>query len=121
MGGVRRPGRFLVTVGCQPDNAIGGLHETLVVRRDNDDPPLVCDVAEELNHIVDPRLIQMRGRLVGDQQRRIEGEGARDGDPLLLASGQTARLVRPAPRHADSQEQFIGPPARSTWMHAGSP
>ena len=35
----------------------------------------------------------MGGRLVGEHQRRVEGEGTGDRDPLLLASAQVAGLV----------------------------
>ena len=31
--------------------------------------------------------MELTGRLVGDQQSRVSGQGPRDGYPLLLAAG----------------------------------
>ncbi len=40
------------------------------------------------------RLIEIAGRLVGEQNARRVGDGARDGDALLLAAGQFRRPMR---------------------------
>ena len=42
------------------------------------------------------RAVEVAGRLVGDDQRRIGDQRARDRDALLLAAGQLVRVVRPS-------------------------
>ena len=37
--------------------------------------------------------VEIAGRLVGEQQRRVGDDGARDRDALLLAAGELARVV----------------------------
>ena len=49
----------------------------------------VADEAQEkVEHGVAGRLVEVAGRLVGEDQFRPGGEGAADGDALLLAAGE---------------------------------
>jgi hypothetical protein len=70
-----------------------------VVGRDHDRPPLVGEPAERRGQVAAPLGIQGRGRLVHQQDRRLERERARDGDALRFAAGQLvrhgARTARP--------------------------
>ena len=53
------------------------------------------------------RAVEVAGRLVGEDQRRIVGQRPRDGDALLLAAGQLRRIVMPAIVQADFVEQRL--------------
>ena len=49
-------------------------------------------------------LIQISGRFVGQQQRRIRRERARDGNALLLSAGKfTGTMVRAIPKPTSSR------------------
>ena len=52
------------------------------------------DVAQELEDAARRALVEVAGRLVGDQHERIVDERARDRDALLLAAGELARIGR---------------------------
>jgi hypothetical protein len=49
--------------------------------------------------------VQLTGGLVGDQQRRVVGEGAGDGDPLLLPAGQLTGPLGGVVGEADEGEE----------------
>jgi hypothetical protein len=74
---------------------------------------------EEAVQLVRIPRVQVARRLVGEQERRRAGQRARHGDPLLLAAGQPARLMRQARREADRSEQVLGAPRRCGLGHAG--
>ena len=52
--------------------------------------------------------VEVAGGFVGEQHVRLRREGAGNGDPLLLAAGELARIVAQALAEADSLEQFSG-------------
>ena len=56
--------------------------------------------------------VEIAGRLVGQQDRRIVGQGACDGHALLLAARQLRRIVMPAIAQAHFVQQRVGPPRR---------
>ena len=51
--------------------------------------------------------IEVARRLVGEQDERLAGDGAGDGDALLLAAGELARQMLRAMRHADALERRL--------------
>ena len=53
--------------------------------------------------------IQGAGRFVGHDDRRVGGNGAGDGHPLLLAAGHLGRLVAGAVRQAHLLQRFLRP------------
>ena len=56
--------------------------------------------------------VEIPGWLVGEDQRRIVGQRARNGDALLLAARQLRRIVMPAIVQADLVEQRLRARAR---------
>ena len=80
----------------------------MVVGRDHDHPFARGELADEAQHRLDLDEVEVRGRFVGEHQRRIERDRARDGDALLLAAAQVARPVRHAVLQADLGEQLGG-------------
>jgi len=78
--------------------------------RDQHQGGLALDVA--LEHQLDDfgagRLVEIAGRLVGDEDRRIGHQRTRECDALLLTAGQLCRIVVAALRKADCRELTRG-------------
>ena len=66
----------------------------------------LADQVEDQILILD---VDVGGRLIGQEQRRLIGQGPRDGDPLLLADGKLRRPVRGAMAQADALQELHGP------------
>ena len=62
-------------------------------------------LAQQIHHRFAALRIEVAGRLVGEQDERLAGDGARDGDALLLTARQLAGQVLRAVRHADAFER----------------
>ena len=62
---------------------------------------------QELHDVPAVGRVEVAGRLVGQDDRRIVGERARERDPLLLPAGQLGRVVMGAPGEADLFEQSL--------------
>ena len=67
-------------------------------------PVRVDQVARQRQHLVRGRLVEIAGRLVGEQQQRLHRQRAADRDPLLLAAGQLfgiafQQTAEPEPLH----------------------
>ena len=71
---------------------------------------------QQVEHVPAVRAVQVAGRFVGQNQRRIVGERPRDGDALLLASGQLRRVMVAAIVQSHLVEQA---PARARPRRAG--
>ena len=57
-------------------------------------------------------LVEVAGRLIGENDVHSGGERAGDGDTLLLAPGKFARIVREPVAEADGLKFFFGPGER---------
>ena len=62
------------------------------MRRHDDDGAAGVDVAEQLEDAAGGALVEVAGRLVGDEDRGIVHQRPRDGDALLLAARELARV-----------------------------
>src|SRR5262249_52844189 len=62
-----------------------------IVRHDHDRVALAMQLREELQNLVAGLGIERPGRLVGEQERRVVGQSARDRDPLPLSAGKSGR------------------------------
>jgi hypothetical protein len=69
------------------------------------------EVQQHAEDLVGGMLVEVAGGLVGQQQLRLVGERAGDGDALLLAARELRRPVRRALGQADEAEQARGRPA----------
>jgi len=81
---------------------------------------IMCDehqsrttLALERENEIDDRaaggLVEIAGRFVGDEDRRVRCDGARDGDALLLAAGKLGRIVVHAMAEPDIAQFGLGP------------
>ena len=66
---------------------------------------LAVDRDEQLDDLAARGAVEVAGRLVGQHDRRIVGQRARDRHALLLAAGQLRRVVMAAIRQPDVGEQ----------------
>ena len=79
------------------------------MRRHDDDAAGLGEVTEEPQHALDLDVVEVRGRFVGDDQWRVERDGAGDRHALLLASRQvTGPVVHPV-AEVDLLEQRLAP------------
>ncbi len=77
--------------------------------------PVAVQLVEEVHHRARRLGVEVAGRLVGPHDRGPSGEGASDGDPLLLAAGQLGRPVverggRGPTRSSVCDGRVAGPP-----------
>ena len=78
------------------DGAIRGLpHQIEIVGGHDHNGAAGVDVAEQLKDTAGGPLIEVAGRLVGQENGGIVDQRPSDGDPLLLAAGELPR-IRPA-------------------------
>src|SRR6266581_8537303 len=67
---------------------------------------LAGELDHDVEHLVDHLRVEGRGRLVEQHRDRVHGEGARDRDALLLASGELAGVLVPVRREPDALEEL---------------
>src|SRR5262245_45692989 len=87
------------------DAAIGVARVARVVRHHADRGARTVQLAEEIHHSFAAARIEVSSGLVREQDQRLAGDGARDGDALLLTARELAREVLRAVRHADALER----------------
>src|SRR6185436_14160344 len=86
--------------------AVGG--DIGLVRHDDDRLSVSVQLVEQ-GEDLDARLrIEITGRLVGEQDRRIRDERARDRDPLALTARELVRQVIRAVGETDALEHALG-------------
>ena len=79
----------------------------------------VRQFADQPQHLLHLDEVEVRGRFVGEDQRRIERDRAGDGNALLLSTAQVARPVFHPLVQVHPLEQFLGALARGPARHAG--
>ena len=99
-------------------HAVGQRKHPGVVGGDDDEAFPGCEFADQPQHLFDLNEVQVRGRLVGQDQRRIEGDRAGDGDALLLSAAEVTGTVPHPVLQADPLQQFLGALAGLAAVHA---
>ena len=80
-----------------------------VVRDDQDGrAQALVQIVDQRQNLLAGVRIEIAGGLVGQQNRRIDGERARDGDALALAAGKFVGQVREAVRELHQVQQLAG-------------
>ena len=72
------------------------------------DAEALVQIADEREDLVAGVRVEVAGRLVGQDDRRVDRQRARDGHPLALAAGQLVRQVIQAMAELDERQQFAG-------------
>ena len=67
----------------------------------------MIDGQQQIHDVPAVGAVEIAGRLVGEQDRRIVGQRAGNRDPLLLAAGELRRIVMPAAGQAHLVEQRV--------------
>src|SRR6185436_14807658 len=75
-----------------------------VVRGEADRGTAGVQLVEHLHHRFTALRIQVAGRLVGEDDRRTAGDGAGDGDELLVTARQRPRTLLGARGEADARQ-----------------
>ena len=103
----RGAGRFR-EVRHQLDDAIGQRQNPAVVGRDDHHPVSRGELADQPQHLLDLDEVEVRGRLVGEDQRRIERDRPRDRDTLLLTAAEITWPVGRPVLQSDPRQQLFG-------------
>ena len=97
-----RPSRSAIATSATAASSGSCVTSTSVVLR------VAVDVEQQLDDLMPGRAVEVAGRLVGEQDRRIVGERAGDRDALLLAARELRRVVMAAIGEADLVQQRLG-------------
>ena len=83
----------LENVALAPVRGHGVAREAHLVRGDQHGHAVGLQLSHELEHVADQLRVEGARDLVQQEEPRPHGEGPQDGDPLLLASGETIRVL----------------------------
>ncbi len=98
---VTRSARFDAS-GTQPHHPVAALRQCGIVRDEHQRGVAFLVAGEQqLDDLAAGRLVEIAGRFVGDENRRMRRHGARERDALLLAAGQFCRIMVHALGKAD--------------------
>ena len=86
--------------------ALGGAR--IVGDHQNGFVEFAVEPVHEFQYFLSRGFVEIAGGFVGNQDRRIGGDGAGDGNSLLLAAGELARLVMHALGQSDHCERHLG-------------
>ena len=91
-GCASRAGLVLDPAGAQPHHAVAAPRQRGVVRHQHQRGAALGVAGEQqVDDLASRGLVEIAGRLVGDEDRRIGRQRARERDALLLAAGQLRR------------------------------
>jgi hypothetical protein len=76
--------------------------------------------SEEVENLGSGLRIEVARWLVGQDDVGVFDQGPRNGDSLLLASGELVRPVCPSARKLHEVEQLVEPPAILAWLPTGN-
>ncbi|WP_435810422.1 hypothetical protein [Streptosporangium canum] len=102
------------------DQPVRGGRDPFVVRDDHEGLPRGTQVLEDPQHIERGRGVEVAGRLVGQDDQRVVGQRAGDGDPLTLPARQLRGQMPGAVGEPDPFQQQArapsGPPSAEGWI-----
>jgi hypothetical protein len=90
----------------QVHGAIRVLREPLIMSDHANRGATLMQFAQQLHHRFAIPRIEIASRLIGKQNRRPAGKRARDGDTLLLTTGELTREMFASMRHAYPLKSF---------------
>ena len=92
------------------DDARAVLGDVVLVRdQEHGDAALEVEPLEDAHHLDAGPRVEVAGRLVGEENRRVRDQRARDGDALLLAAGELIRMVIGAIAETDGRRALPSP------------
>src|ERR1700733_3061005 len=108
---LRRIVRHDAAVG-EADHAPRAPPHGFAVRHDDQRLAARVERAEQLEHVLGGARVELAGGLVGEQQRRLVHQRARDRDALLLPARERGRPVVHAVAERDVAQRALGPRER---------
>ena len=93
----------------QLNDTIGELRDPIVVGGHDHDPPWGGELAKKPKDALHLDVVEVGRRLVGEDQRRVMDEGARDRHTLLLPAGHLGRPMIGAVRQTYPLEELARP------------
>src|SRR4051812_24626228 len=91
----------------EDDDAVGVGRYVLLVRDEYErDSPLAVEALENLHHLDGRARVERARRLVGEYERRVVDERARNRHALLLSARELVRVVLLAPDESDRMQRF---------------
>ena len=96
---------------ADPDDPPGPLGDLDLVGDQHDGPALRVQLVEQRQGVLGGDRIEVAGRLVGQDQRRVGDQRPGDRDPLLLTAGQLTRPVTDPIGQPDPVERLHAPAA----------
>jgi len=94
--------------GTEFDDAIGERQQPLIVGGDQDRAIGIGEPPQEGEHALHLDVVEVSGRLISENDRRIQREGAGNGNSLLLAAGHRSRPVSHPVSKINHLEQVFG-------------
>ena len=101
------------------DDLVGEREQTLVVRGDQHGATAFGETADQTKDSFDLDVVEVCGRLVGENQQRIERKGACDRDPLLLSAAELVRPMCQPILEPDAFQQRDCPSCACRRLHTG--
>ena len=99
--------------------ALGGLGHVVVVGDQDDGLAAAVQPGQELDDLVAAVRVEGPGRLVGQQQGGLVGQGPGDGQPLALPTGERAGHGLGLVPHPEEVEEVTGPALGRLALEAG--
>ena len=104
------------------DHVVGHPRDAGIVRRDHEGHAVLGQAADDRQEIFRRAAVELRRRLVGDDDRRPGRQHLRDSSPLLLASGELLGQMVTAVRDPEGLEELLGAgPVRPLRTPRGQP
>ena len=88
------------------DHALRALGDVALVGDHHDRPAERVQAGEDVEHLLRRRAVEVSGRLVGEHDRRVGDDRARDRGALLLAAGELRRSVQRAVGEPDGRDRL---------------
>src|SRR5260370_1409463 len=96
------------TVGDAQDTIAAARQRHVMSDQDQGRAVGARQLEQQIHHLLAGRAVEIAGRLVGQQELGTAHEGARHGDPLLLAARELRRIVADAMAEADPFKRRFG-------------
>ena len=110
-GGRARLLRRAVAAVLELDRRVGRAHRRGIVRREDDRDPARREAPHRLEHGGARLGVELRGRLIGDDEARTRDGNLRKRGALLLPAGELLRQTAAAPREPEPGEDGLRLPA----------
>ena len=93
----------------EPDDPVGIIGDIFLMGHEDDSVAGGLDIGKDIHNLDGGLAVEVTGRLVSEDQRRVIDEGPRDGYALALTTGELIGFVMAAVGQADFLQDGHGP------------